>query len=92
MALFSDFVQVPLDDIPSICCVTYAAQLCAICRLAEGILDLTAIVRDIEEQKMWKLLKKVDCHELFAHTLSVKRKKKHSTFIFQNPLLCHTEN
>lgn len=55
-------------------------------------LDLIAIERDIKEQNMLKLHEKVDCHEGFIHTLSVKRKKSHSTFIFQNPLLWHPEN
>lgn len=49
MAHFPSFAQIPLDDVSSFCCVTCTAQLCAVCKLAEGTLDL--IVYVIERAK-----------------------------------------
>lgn len=43
------FVQVPLDGIPSLCCVKCTAQLYAICKLAEGALGPTVMNKDAKE-------------------------------------------
>ncbi|RMC15238.1 hypothetical protein DUI87_07423 [Hirundo rustica rustica] len=46
-----EFLQVLLDGILSFCCVTYTAQLCVICRLAECAVDATVCVlnKDIKD-------------------------------------------
>jgi len=41
-----EFVQVPLDGIPSSWCVNCTTQLGVICKLAEGAFDLAAYVLD----------------------------------------------
>lgn len=43
------FVQVPLDGIPSLCCASCTAQLYAICKLAEGALGPTVMNKDTKE-------------------------------------------
>ena len=44
--LLLELVQVPLDGIPSLRCVSCTTQLGVICRLAEGALDPTVYVSD----------------------------------------------
>lgn len=49
MLSLPQFVQVPLDGIPSLCCVNCSTHLCVICKLAEGALGPTIMNNDAKE-------------------------------------------
>lgn len=44
---------VPLDGIPSFCCVNCTAHLCVICKLAAGALDLPVCVTEEDLKEHW---------------------------------------
>ena len=46
-------VQVPLDGFPSFQCIDCTAQLCVICKVAEGALNATVYVIDEDVEEHW---------------------------------------
>ena len=53
MGPFLKLVQVPLDGIPSFCCINCTTQLSVICKLAEGALDPIIYVTDKDIKQYW---------------------------------------